>query len=251
MNAELSGKTALVTGSTTGLGLEIAAELGRRGAKIALNYCHNGQRADRALAELKHEGIEVALFQASVIDDTEIRRLVSSVGTVLGPVDILVVNATPDQPQRALPDYSWSDYQTMLDFFVKSPVLLTQAVLPHMASAQWGRIINIGSEVVHRAPAHFSAYVAAKGAQHAWTRAMARELAPHQITVNMVSPGWIPVERHRHTPPEDKLKYLTQIPMGRWGVPADVAVTAAALASPTMDFVTGQCIGVSGGMTIA
>src|SRR5439155_13929039 len=92
-----------------------------------------------------------------------------------------------------------------------------------MKQKQWGRIINITSEVFHRSVAPFSAYVAAKGGQIGWSRSMSRELAPFGITVNTVAPGWIPVERHEKVPEAEKEGYRTLIPMGRWGVPEDVA----------------------------
>ncbi len=248
---DLEGRTALVSGSTTGLGLEIASALGARGARIALNYSHQVARAQTALERVRARGIEAQLFRASVVNPSEVAELFAQIDSGLGPVDILVINATPDQPQRPIEEYDWEDYQAMLDFFVKSPYLLTRTALPYMRSQGWGRIINITSEVVQRAPAHFSAYVAAKGAQEAWTRAMARELAPDQITVNMVSPGWIPVERHESDPVDVKQAYLEKIPMGRWGIPSDVASAVTFLASESAGFITGQRIGVSGGMTIS
>ena len=251
MSGDLTGYTALVTGSTAGLGLAIAEELGLRGARVALNYSRHTLRAQTALDRLRSQSIKCELFQASVIIPDAVETLLQDVTAALGPVDILVINATPDQPQKPMDSYEWDEYQSMLDFFVKSPFLLTRASLPAMRQRGWGRIINIGSEVVSRAPAFFSAYVAAKGAQEAWTRCMARELAPENITVNMVSPGWIPVERHDSVPLDEKNGYFEGIPMGRWGTPKDVAVAVASLASPAASFMTGQPLGVSGGVTIA
>ena len=96
----------------------------------------------------------------------------------------------------------------MLDYFVKSPFLLARAVLSHMKAQRWGRIINIGSEVFQIGRPNFSAYVAAKGGQNGWCRSMSTELMPFGITVNMISPGWIPVERHAHDPQEQKDAYV-------------------------------------------
>ena len=137
----------------------------------------------------------------------------------------------------------------MLDFFVKSPFLLAKRGLPHMKEQRTGRFINIVSEVYHRSVAPFSAYVAAKGGQIGWSRSMSRELAPFGITVNMIAPGWIPVERHADDPQEIKDEYLALIPAGRWGVPRDVADAAVYLASEESSFVTGQTLCVNGGMT--
>ena len=246
----LQGRVALVTGSTTGLGKAMARELARAGAKVALNYANNRERAESVLHAFRDEGLEVGLFRADVTDEASVLELTRAISVELGPVDILVVNATPDQPQRRIEDYDWAFYQSMLDFFVKSPYLLTRAALPHMRAQRWGRIINIGSEVFQRGVSPFSAYVAAKGAQNGWTRSMASELAPDNITVNIVAPGWIPVERHEKDPEEQKASYLALIPMQRWGVPADVAGIVRFLASDAASFITGQNIAVNGGMTV-
>lgn len=146
-------------------------------------------------------------------------------------------------------EYDWSFYQSMLDFFVKSPYLLTRACLPHLKKQRFGRIINIGSEVLARGVPNFSAYVAAKGAQNGWNRSMAGELAPWNITVNMIAPGWIPVERHENDPQDQKDGYLSLIPMQRWGVPDDIGGACVFLASKEASFITGQNLHVNGGMT--
>ncbi|MCP3920450.1 MAG: SDR family oxidoreductase [bacterium] len=113
-----------------------------------------------------------------------------------------------------------------------------------------GRIINIGSEVYDRGVPNFSAYVSAKGGQRGWTRSMAMELAPWSITVNMISPGWIPVERHESDPQEMKDEYLSGIPLGRWGTPDDIGSALTYLAGEGAGFVTGQTLVVNGGVTV-
>ena len=138
----------------------------------------------------------------------------------------------------------------MLDAFVKSPFLLSQRVVPEMKRQRWGRIINIGSEVLADGAPNFSAYVAAKGAQNGLNRSMAKELAPWSITVNMVSPGWIPVARHADTSAADKPDYLSSIPMGRWGTPKDVAEAVTFLAGDAAGFVTGADLHLNGGRTV-
>lgn len=246
----LEGRVALVTGSSKGLGRAIGFALGAAGAEVAFNYRNDSAAAERTFAEYRADGHRGGLFRADVVDPAGVRHLCEAVAAELGAIDILVVNATPDQPQRPITEYDWAFYQSMLDFFVKSPFLLTREVLAHMREQRWGRIVNIGSEVFDRGVPNFSAYVAAKGAQNGWTRSMATELAPHGITVNIVAPGWIPVERHRDDPQERKDAYRALIPMERWGVPDDVGGIVVFLASDAASFITGQSISVNGGMTV-
>jgi 3-oxoacyl-[acyl-carrier protein] reductase len=248
---DLKGRVALVTGSTTGLGKAMAFHLGRAGAKVALNFANNEMRAAEALEDFRAEGLEGALFKASVVDPESVTQMVADIEAELGPVDIVVFNATPDQPQMPIEEYDWAFHQSMLDFFVKSPYLVTRAVLPGMKARRHGRIINIGSEVFDRGVPNFSPYVAAKGAQRGWNRSMSQELAPFGITVNMISPGWIPVERHESDPQEMKDGYRALIPMDRWGKPEDIAGAAVYFASDEAGFVTGQTLVVNGGMTVS
>ncbi len=250
MPFDLTGRVALVTGSTTGLGKAMARSLADAGAKVALNYFNNEQRAHRSFNEFRQAGGEGALFRADVTDEADVNRMVQEIEAELGGVDIVVLNATPDQPLMPIEEYDWAHYQRMLDFFVKSPYLVTRAVLARMKNQRWGRIINITSEVFDRGLAPFTAYVAAKGAQTGFTRSLATELAPFGITVNNVSPGWIPVERHENDPQDAKDEYLALIPAGRWGVPADVGGAVTYYASNEASFVTGQTVSVNGGMTV-
>ena len=246
MSQTLQGHVALVTGSTTGLGKGVALALGKAGAKVAINYFNNEERAERAFAEFTEAGCEGVLVRGSAVDKDDIDRMVATVSESLGDVDILVVNATPDQPHMPIEEYDWDFHQEMLDYFVKSPFLLTRAVLPKMKERKWGRIINIGSEVFQKSVPNFSPYVAAKGAQYGWTRSMAVELAPWNITVNLIAPGWIPTERHESDPQEEKDGYIAGVPMGRWGTPEDVGQAAAYYASEEAGYVSGQTICVNG-----
>lgn len=225
----------------------MAFALAEAGATVAFNYANNAERAERTFEEFRARGYRGTLVRADVTDESSVQALVEKIESDLGPVDILVPNATCDQPQRPIERYDWDLYQTMLDFFVKSPYLLARACLPHMKSQGWGRIINIISEVYSLGVAPFTAYVAAKGGQVGFSRSLATELAPFGITVNMISPGWIPVERHANDPQSMKDAYLTTIPVGRWGVPNDVASAVVYCASDEASFVTGQFLTVSGG----
>ena len=116
----LKGRTALVTGSSTGLGKRMAVALGKAGAKVAMNYFNNEERAAQALSEFEATGAEGAMIRANVTDEADVNRLVAEAGERLGPIDIVILNATPDQPQKPIEEYDWAFYQSMLDFFIKS-----------------------------------------------------------------------------------------------------------------------------------
>lgn len=246
----LAGRVALVTGSSRGLGKAMAVALGKAGAKVALNYCNNAATAERAFADFKSQNLTGMLARADVTDEGSVQRMAAEVARELGPIDILVLNATCDQPHKPIEEYDWEFFQSMVDFFIKSPFLLTRACLPHMKQQRWGRIINIGSEVVERGVPNFTAYVAAKGGQNGFHRSLATEVARWGVTVNMVCPGWIPVERHEKDPQSEKDAYRALIPGNRWGIPDDVAGAVNFLASDAASFITGQSLHVNGGMTV-
>ena len=248
-DGSFAGHTALVTGSSKGLGAGIARSLAAAGAKVVINAYNNIARGERVAADIVAQGGEAIAIRADVSREHEIHSLLDQAARELGPIDIIVPNATPPQPQKPIEEYDEELYRSMLDFFVLSPFLLAQAALPHMKKQRWGRIINITSEVFSASVPNFSAYVAAKGGQIGWSRSMARELAPFGITVNMVAPGWIPVERHADDPQEDKDHYLAQIPAGRWGTPDDVGNAVTFFAREESSFITGQTLHVNGGMT--
>lgn len=249
MPFSLNNKVALVTGSSRGLGRAIAMALGQSGATICLNYLHNSESAEKALQELRGEGVQADMFRADVSNQEEVNAMVEAIEGEFGALDILVPNATPDQPQKPIEDYDADFYRQMYDFFVMSPYMLAQAVLPGMKKKRSGRIINITSEVYHASVPQFSAYVAAKGGQIGWSRSMASELAPYGITVNTVAPGWIPTERHENDPQDAKDAYFRTIPLGRWGTPEDVGNAVTYFASDEASFVTGQTLCVNGGRT--
>jgi 3-oxoacyl-[acyl-carrier protein] reductase len=162
-----------------------------------------------------------------------------------------VANATGPQPVVGFDDLDWRTHLDQLEFFVKSPTLLAQAVVPGMRAMGGGRIVHIGSDMVDRALPGWSAYAAAKAALAALTRVWARELGPAGITVNVVAPGWVPVERHADATPAELAEYTAEVPLGRLGAPSDVAGTVAFLASADAAFLTGQCVRVNGGHTVA
>jgi len=247
---QTSSRIALVTGASKGLGRVIAEKLAADGHRVVVNYFSSVREAEDVVAVIERAGGKAIALKADVRDSVQIAVLLDEVNRHYGgPVEVVVNNATGPQPMKPIEAYTWQDFQDQLDFFVKAPVLLTQATLSAMKKARWGRIINIGSEAFDLGNADFSAYVAAKGAMLGLTRAWATELGPWQITVNLVAPGWIPVERHAGTPQSTLDAYAAQLPLRRQGVPMDIAEAVAFLADDGSGFITGQNLAVNGGNT--
>lgn len=243
-------RVALVTGSSRGLGSAIARRLGADGCLVAVNGLHDQAEALEVAVSIREDGGTAEDFPADVTDEGDVGRLVTAIDGSLGPVDVLVLNATGSQPEAPLTEVGWDEHVDQLDFFVKSPVLLGRAVIPGMQSRRFGRIIQIDSEVADRPPPGRSAYATAKSAQIGLTRSWARELAPFGITVNAVAPGFIPVERHADVSEDIRAAYLASVPAGRWGTPEDIAHVVSFLASDRSGFVTGQRIVVDGGRSL-
>ena len=192
MTHDLRGEVALVTGASRGLGAAIARKLAACGARVAVNYFGSPEKARQVIDQIHRDGGTAEGFQADVREESAVDGLVEQVKKKLGPIGVLVINATGPQPFIRIEDLTWRHCLDQLEFFVKSPLLLVKAVLPAMKERRCGRIINIGSEVFERGVPEFSNYVSAKGAQLGLTRSWAMELAAWQITVNLVAPGWIP-----------------------------------------------------------
>lgn len=233
----------LVTGASRGLGAAIARHLGSRGWAVAVGYHSDAEGAQGVVADVEAAGGRALAVPGDVTDEAEVERLLATAGQ-LGPVTAVVANATGPQPNADLVDLTWQAYLDQLRFFVLSPTLLVQGALPAMREAGGGRVVLIGSDVVDRDLPGTSAYAAAKNAELALVRIWAKELGPHRVTVNAVNPGWIPVERHAGV---DTAAYEADVPLGRMGVPEDVAGAVAYLLSEDAAFVTGQVLTVNGG----
>jgi 3-oxoacyl-[acyl-carrier protein] reductase len=243
-------RTVLVTGASRGLGAAIALEQGALGNRVAVNYFASAEAAERLCLRIREAGGIAHAFRADVRDEAQVDSLVSQVENALDSIDILVINATGPQPFLTIEQQTWQSYVDQLEFFVKSPLLLVKQVLPAMRKKAFGRIIQIGSEVMELGNPRFANYVAAKGAQLGATRSWARELAGTGITVNLVAPGWIPVERHAGATQRELDEYTRGVPMKHMGKPEDVAKMVAYLASDGASFITGQKFAVNGGNTL-
>lgn len=240
-------RVALVTGSSRGLGAVMAMRLAEDGFAVAVNSAGGGEAGRDVVRAIRESGGVADAFTADVTDADGVAGLVAAVERGLGPIEVLVLNATGPQPDAPLERVRWEEHLAQLDFFVKSPVLLLRAVLPRMRELRYGRIVHVDSEVFDSPPPGRSAYVSAKGAQIGLARAWARELAPDGITVNCVSPGFIPVERHEGVPADERGAYVATVPAGHIGTPADVAHAVAFFVSKAAGFITGQRLVVDGG----
>ena len=243
--------TALVTGASRGLGAAIAKALAGGGWAVAVNYAHDDLGAGSVVDEILGAGGKAAAFKFDVTDKASVRHGITEIAHKLGPVELIVNNATGPQPMMPIEEQDWDHYLDQLRFFVKAPLLLLQAVLPDWKARHVGRVINIGSEVVDIGNRDFGHYVAAKAAMVGLTRSWASELGPEGINVNLLAPGFIPVERHADVTSDELEGYRRLVPLARMGIPSEIAATAAFLASPAADFITGQTIAVNGGRTLA
>jgi 3-oxoacyl-[acyl-carrier protein] reductase len=235
---------AVVSGASRGLGASIARRLAADGWSVAVNYRRGRDQAESVVSAIRESGGVAEAFGADVLDERGVADLFREIGTVLGPVTAVIANATGPQPEVSLEQLTWRTHLDQLEFFVKSPTLLVQAALPSMRSSGGGRVVLIGSDLAERAAPLASAYVAAKNAQIGLTKVWAKELGADGITVNLVQPGWIPVERHTGL---DTDAYAAEIPLRRMGTPADVAAMVAHLVSDAGGFITGQRFTVNGG----
>lgn len=246
----MTGRVALVTGASRGLGASIAIELARQGHVVAVNHRNSSEAAQRIVDVIARGGGVAGAFAADITDREATAEMVTDIENNLGPISTVVLNATGPQPSVAVATMSWADVLAQLDFFVKSPTLVLEAVLPSMKQQGFGRFVHIGSEVVDLVPVGSAAYTCAKAGQRSLARSWAKELGPFGITVNTVSPGWIPVERHSGVEPAALDEYVTDVPLGHMGAPDDVAGAVAFLCSDGAKFVNGVNLTVNGGKTL-
>jgi acetoacetyl-CoA reductase/3-oxoacyl-[acyl-carrier protein] reductase len=242
----LAGKFALVTGASRGIGRAIALALAQEGASVAINYRSSEAEAMAVAKELSAMGAPTLLAPANVGDSKEARAMVHRVLEHWGRIDVLVNNAgiTRDKTLRKMTDEDWFE---VMDTNLNSVYYGVMAVMPGMIDRKFGRIINISSFVGQAGNFGQANYSASKGAIIAFTKTAAIELAKHNITVNALAPGFTLTDMLAKVPENVQAQIKARIPMGRFGLPEEIAKAVLFLAADA-DYVTGQQINVNGGV---
>jgi 3-oxoacyl-[acyl-carrier protein] reductase len=246
---DFSGKVALVTGSSSGIGAAIARELAAGGATVAIHYRGNQQGAAAVAAEISEKGGKCAIFQGDVGNLDEAQALVKAVEDQLGAINILVNNAgtTADTLLLSMKPEEW---ERVIQTNLNSVFYVTKAAMRKMLRARWGRIINITSVVGLAGQAGQTNYAASKAGIIGFTKSLAREVGSRNITVNAVAPGFVPTALTDVLTEEQRTQTIASTPIGRLGEPEEVAWAVAFLASERSGFITGQVLSVDGGLVM-
>jgi NAD(P)-dependent dehydrogenase (short-subunit alcohol dehydrogenase family) len=244
----LSGKIALVTGASRGLGRAIALRLAQEGAAVAVNYRERAAEAEAVAQEIRSNGGKAVALQAHVADAAQVQAMVERASRELGPVDILVNNAGVMR-RGDLGDFKWSEMEGMRSTNVDGLVNVTRAVVDGMKERKFGRIVNLTSIAgFGTAMAGTTFYAATKAAVSVITRRFAMDLGPHGVTVNAVAPGFILTDMARAgRSSEDIARVADKAMVKRVGQPEDIAHAVAFLCAPESSFITGQILTVDGG----
>ncbi len=248
---DLAGKRALVTGGGSGLGLAIARGLGGAGSGIVLNG-RNRDKLAAAAAALARDGIEARIAAFDVTDAAAVDSGIADIERELGPVDILVNNAAMNQ-RKPLEEFAPGEWRALMAANLDGPFLVTRALLPAMKARRRGKIINVCSLASDLGRPNIVPYAASKGALRMLTRALAVELAPHNVQVNGISPGFFRTEMNAALIADAEFSawVARRTPAGRWGEPPEIAGAAVFLASSAADYVTGHLLYVDGGFSAA
>ena len=251
MNVEksLSGKIALVTGASRGIGRAVALRLAANGAKVAINFAGNVAKAEEVKAEIENLGSEAILVQGSVADFETVAEIVKKVIETFGKIDILVNNAGITRDNLLL-KMSEKDFDEVIATNLKGVFNCTKAVTKLMMKQRSGRIVNMSSVVGLTGNISQANYSAAKAGIIGFTKSTAKELASRGVTVNAIAPGFISTDMTSALTDKVKEELSKNIPLGRMGEPEDIANAVEFLVSDKAAYITGQVICVDGGMAI-
>jgi 3-oxoacyl-[acyl-carrier protein] reductase len=243
----LSGKVAVVTGASRGLGRAMAEQLAAAGARVAVNYCAREDAAQQVVDAIQRAGGQARAFQADVRSSEAVQEMVRQVQASWDQIDILVNNAgiARDGLLARMPEADWHD---VIETHLTGAFLCSKAVLRGMMRQRWGRIVNVSSLAGLAGNAGQCNYAAAKAGMVGLTRALAQEVGSRNITVNAVAPGFIETDMTANLAAAWKQEALKRTPVGRFGEPGEVAALVVYLASDAAAYITGQVISIDGGL---
>ncbi|MEI6290723.1 MAG: 3-oxoacyl-[acyl-carrier-protein] reductase [Chloroflexota bacterium] len=245
----LNEKVAIITGGSRGIGRAISLELAKRGASVVVNYNKSPEAAEEVVNEIKNAGGKAAVFMADVSVTAEAQNLVKFAVDTFGDLHILVNNAgiTRDTLIMMMGEADWD---SVIDANLKSTFNCSKPAVKHMMKKRYGRIINISSVSGQMGNAGQTNYSASKAGQIGFSKALAREVASRNITVNVIAPGFVDTEILKTMSPEMLQAALKMVPLARLAKPEEIAYSVAFLASSQADYITGQVLGVDGGMAM-
>jgi 3-oxoacyl-[acyl-carrier protein] reductase len=242
-------QVALITGASKGIGKAISLKLASMGIKVVINYNTSKDAAQKVADEINSDGQNAIILKADVANYEEVQTMITKIDSVCGPIDILVNNAGIIS-DNLLVRMSIEEWTKVINTNLNGTFYCTKSVLRNMLKKRWGRIINIGSVVGLRGNIGQTNYAASKAAIIGFTKALAKEVATRNITVNTVTPGYINTETVDVLPQKLKDHIRTHIPQQQFGEKEDIAHIVGFLATQEANYITGQAISVDGGLAI-
>ncbi|MCY0865082.1 MAG: SDR family oxidoreductase [Sulfobacillus sp.] len=247
---DLSGKVALVTGGSRGIGAATSVLLAEHGARVAVNYVHNAASARQLVDRIHQAGGDALEIAADVRIPDEVHRLVETIVDRWGRLDILINNAGMSFVMKPIADMTWDEFAQKLNDEMKSAFLVTQTVTQIMKAQRYGRLVYIASGLAKRPAPGMAAHGSAKAALVQFARYVAQEYGPYGITANVISPGLVKTDATQFQP-EDRLSQIAaQTPLGHVARPEDVARAVMMFVGDYTDFVTGAYLPVNGGLNM-